>query len=217
MAISENIEMYLVMIALFSEDNPGIPVPISHLADELHVQSVSVNQMVRKLDKEKLVKYLPYKGVELTEKGSHQALQIIRHRRLWEVFFVKHLDFTPSEADALACRLEHITTSTVSDRLSKFLDNPIMSSSGKAIPNINGDIPQSNQVQLSELQAGDNAEVTKLDTDKITTDYLNTQGLSPGCQIHIQAVSSNGNMLIEISSSILNLTTDLAEKILVQH
>ncbi len=216
MAVSENIEMYLVMIALLSEDNPGNPVPLAHLADELHVQSVSANQMVRKLDKENLVKYLPYKGVELTKKGNQQAQQIIRHRRLWEVFFVKHLEFTPSEADALACRLEHITTSKVSDRLSKFLNDPVVSSSGKAIPDINGETPQSNQVQLSKLQAGDDAEVTKLDTDKITTDYLNTQGLIPGCQIHIQAVSSNGSMLIENSGSTLNLTIDLAEKILVQ-
>jgi len=46
-SFSENIEMYLVRVAQLRQDDQ--PVPISQLAQELAVTSVSANEMYRKL------------------------------------------------------------------------------------------------------------------------------------------------------------------------
>ena len=86
--MSESEEMYLITIArLGAKELQGL-VPLSKLADALSVVPVSVNQMVKKLEEAGLVHYFPYKGVELTDQGRKVARQVLRHRRLWEYFFV---------------------------------------------------------------------------------------------------------------------------------
>ena len=81
-SITESTEMYLLRIALLSEE--GDPVPISQLAEELDISPVSTNQMCRKLEEKDLVEYQPYKGVTLTLQGEVIALRVLRKRRLWE-------------------------------------------------------------------------------------------------------------------------------------
>jgi len=99
--LSENEEMYLVVIAKLNERDGGGPVALAKVAHELAILPVSANQMVRKLEKIGLVSYAPYKGVELTESGSLIASRILRQRRLWEVFLVEHLYLMSTEAEEL--------------------------------------------------------------------------------------------------------------------
>jgi DtxR family Mn-dependent transcriptional regulator len=105
--MSESEEMYLVTLARLNEAEGKDPTPVSRLAEELAVLPVSVNQMIHKLEESGLVKYTQYKGVTLTETGIRQANNILRSRRLWEVFLVERLHYIPDEAESLACRLEH--------------------------------------------------------------------------------------------------------------
>ena len=91
--MTEAAEMYLLRIALLAQDQE--PVPISRLADALDVSPISANQMCRKLETRGLVTYQPYKGVTLTPKGKHIALQVLRKRRLWEVFLGSKLGLDP--------------------------------------------------------------------------------------------------------------------------
>ena len=121
-SLSESEEMYLVTIAKLIENGKPSPISISVLAHEMDILPVSANQMIRKLAEQGLVNYMPYRGVELNDSGKQKATQIIRYRRLWEVFLVKNLDVSVREAEELACRLEHITPASISDSLSSFLE-----------------------------------------------------------------------------------------------
>ena len=58
------------------------------LAEHLDTKASSVTDMLKKLAKEKLVKYTPYKGATLTRSGLKQAIRVLRKHRLWEVFLV---------------------------------------------------------------------------------------------------------------------------------
>ncbi|MFH1636200.1 MAG: hypothetical protein ABIG63_19605 [Chloroflexota bacterium] len=58
--MSENEQMYLVMIARLQEEGHENPVALSELANALSVLPVSVNQMIHKMDGSGLVKYYPY-------------------------------------------------------------------------------------------------------------------------------------------------------------
>jgi len=215
MSTSENLEMYLVKIALLEEEGVEIPLPLSRLAEELQVQPVSANQMVRKLDEEGLLTYQPYKGVSLTEKGEQLAMQFIRHRRLWEVFFIQNLDVSPVEADALACRMEHVTTRDIAARLYKFLGEPQVTPDGKSIPN--GDQQGSMQrgLMLTELQAGQKAEVLQMQVGASEAAFLHAQGLAHGQQVRVVAASSNGAVLVDTGENMLSLLDTLANKIRV--
>ena len=72
---SETIEMYLKSICELEIGQS--PVAISHLAQRLGVSSPSTLEMVKRLAEQELVTHIPYKGVELTEKGRNRAHNIM--------------------------------------------------------------------------------------------------------------------------------------------
>lgn len=207
---SESVEMYLVTIAMLGEKGHTGPVPLSRLAEELSVQSVSANQMVRKLDEEGWVSYQPYKGVELTGEGQEQAQHILRHRRLWEVFFVDKLGLSPTEADALACRMEHVTTDAVAGRLYDYLGAPQVSPGGRAIPSGSPEATVQQGWPLGELNVGQSAEVLRLGADDAAQAFLQAEGLTPGVEVVIEALSSEGAVLLRVGERMLTLSAEMA-------
>lgn len=216
MGTSENLEMYLVTLALLEEQGVDVPIPLTRLAEELEVQPVSANQMVRKLDEEGLVTYQPYKGVSLSARGEQIAMQFIRHRRLWEVFFIQNLGISPVEADALACRMEHVTTQDIAARLYKFLGEPQVTPGGKAIPTVDQQSGIQRGLMLTELQAGQKAEVIQMQVGSSETSFLQAQGVSPGQSLTVVAASSNGVVLVDTGNNIISLIDTLAKKIRVR-
>jgi len=215
LSISESEEMYLITIARLVEQGTEEPVSISRLASELSIQPVSANQMVHKLAEEDLVEYLPYKGVRLTPKGQEAAQQVLRDRRLWEVFLVNHLELPPSEADALACRLEHITPQGVTCRLAKFLGHPAFTPQGLPIPEVNGDIDAQMIQTLSELLVGEMGEVIRIDSDPATRAFLEAEGFRPGIEVTPLAIGKDGATLLQVGRDRLHLSQTIADSILI--
>jgi DtxR family Mn-dependent transcriptional regulator len=215
--MSESEEMYLVTIAMLNEAGAPEPVPLSQVAGELQVQPVSANQMVHKLELAGLVNYKPYKGVALTSEGWHQACQILRHRRLWEVFLVERLHFSLSEADQLACRLEHIFPSEAAERLADYLGKPVVSPGGRQIPNAQSDFRAEPGLSLSQLQIGERGRVIHIQADSATRGFMVAEGLSPDAQIDITAIGSGGSRLIRTGKGhTLNLAEELSNLIRVE-
>lgn len=213
MNVSENIQMYLVELAILNEDSKDSLINLSKLAEVLKVQTVSVNQMIHKLDELGLVSYQPYKGVSLTEIGHQQAMDIIRHRRLWEVFFVSNLGFEPASAEEIACQIEHITTEEIDDRLSAFLDHPKISPLGKTIPSRETNFKLDGSIPLSNLSVGEEATVLSLSEDKDSTSFFHDANLFAGSIVKILSISENSNVLIEVDNKKIHLAHDLCAEI----
>jgi DtxR family transcriptional regulator, Mn-dependent transcriptional regulator len=198
--LSESEEMYLATIARMQESGHSAPAPLSHLAEELAVLPVSANQMVRKLEDAGLVTYTPYKGVDLTEKGASEALRILRHRRLWEVFLVENLKYTPEEADHLACRLEHTLPPEAAERLADFLGNPAESPSNKPIPAAQAREAPPGYISLSQIALNTTAQVMEISADPVERSFLEQQGLRCGARLSLIATASSGDLLIRTDS-----------------
>lgn len=213
--ISESEEMYLITIARLVEQGEEEPVSVSRLASELSIQPVSANQMVHKLAEEEFVEYLPYKGVQLKPKGQEVAQKVLRDRRLWEVFLVTHLELPPSEADALACRLEHITPKGVTCRLAKFLDHPSFTPQGLPIPDLNGGDVTHRVQPLSELGVGDWGEVIRIEGDPATQAFLEAEGFRPGIEVIPLAMGKDGALLLQVGRERLHLSQTVADSILI--
>ena len=64
--------------------------------------------MLKKLEKSQLIKYQPYQGVKITEKGKQIALKVLRKHRLWETFLYTKLKFDWRQVHKVAEQLEHI-------------------------------------------------------------------------------------------------------------
>jgi len=214
---SENAEMYLVSLALIEETGSQMPIPIPRLAEMLEVQTVSANQMIRKLEEEGLVIYQPYKGVSFTDAGSQIAQSILRKRRLWEVFFVEKLKFTPSQADSLACRMEHITDPEVAARLSDYLKHPTTSPTGRNIPSPDNLTSITVGQPLANLQPGERAEIIEINVDAATGAYLQSEQIHAGVMVSMLAVGSNGSVLLSIKNHKLALSPEIAAQITISN
>lgn len=215
--LSESEEMYLSTIARLLESGQIGPAPLSILAEELDVLPVSANQMVRKLEDAGMVTYTPYKGVSLTEKGTIEALRILRHRRLWEVFLVKNLGYTPVEADRLACRLEHTLPPEAAERLASFLGNPVQSPLNRPIPAaLSGEI-HPGSLPLTHLELNIAAQVVEITTNAIARSFLDLQGVCYGTQVSLLARAENGDLLLRSDSGRhIQITAELARLIRIQ-
>jgi DtxR family Mn-dependent transcriptional regulator len=214
--MSESEEMYLVTIAQLVEGGVEEPVPLSPLAEELEVLPVSVNQMVRKLEADGWLAYQPYKGVTLSEKGRQSVGQILRHRRLWQLFLVEYLGLSLEDADSLACRMEHITSKDVADRLFTFLGEPVRSVKGKPIPSAEVEKPIEFARPLNQHTVGEIVEVVRVDADDNMRNFLEQEQLSAGTQLRILAMGSKGAMMLGVKDHQVNLGTDIAGLIMVK-
>lgn len=195
--MNDSQEMYLVIIAQANED--GIdPVPINQLADRLKVQPVSANQMIKKLEESDLIHYTPYKGVEFTQSGKREAARLLRNRRMWEVFLVEHLGYSPWDADAIACQLEHVVSDEMVEKLSSYLGTPKSSPLGKPIPSNPVAQPDKPVLDspLSMSNAGEEVIVTSIQTAETERRFLNHSGIMVGSSLQILASQSNGTCLI---------------------
>lgn len=193
--MNENQEMYLVHIARESETS-NEPVPLRLLADHLEIQPASVNQMIKKMEKEGKVSYTPYIGVSLTEKGRSEALRIIRNRRLWEVFLTEHLKFDPQKANEIACEYEHVTPAVVTERLAAFLGHPRTTSTGRSIPGSDSEEVMHLGTPLNVITAGEQVRVKSLQVPEPQRAFLTQSGIAPGKLIKVIATRSNGTCLL---------------------
>ena len=214
--MSENEQMYLVTIAKLLEGDHESPVALSELANALSVLPVSVNQMIRKMDESGLVKYYPYKGVEFTPSGRQLVMRILRYRRLWEVFLVKHLDMSLEEADAQACRMEHITSDDVANRLSTFLGSPSVCPQGHPIPQVDGEEVTVVNLPLNQLSLGQRGHIIAIEVNETTGAFLSDEGITPGTQVASLAIGNSNAMLIETNQGQVYLAENIASMISVQ-
>ena len=150
-------ENYLKAIFKLSEmakpkhERDSATVPTNAIAQEMRTSAASVTDMIQRLSDKSLVDYEKYRGVALTDRGRHLAIQLLRRHRLWEVFLVDKLGFAWSEVHDLAEELEHVESVELTDRLDAFLGNPRFDPHGDPIPNAEGKFTMRHQVPLTDL------------------------------------------------------------------
>jgi len=88
----DRFEEYLETILYLIRKNQA-PAKTKQISEELNVSPPSVTEMIKKLHSSGLVEYTPYQGVELTEKGTDQAIKIKRKHQVLETFLVDVLHF----------------------------------------------------------------------------------------------------------------------------
>jgi len=213
--MSESTEMYLITISTLGAVNQDTPLSLSTLAEEMGVQPVSANQMVKKMAEEGWVKYLPYKGVYLTKAGQDQALRVLRHRRLWEVFLVRELKMSVEDADELACDLEHLSSEDVTNRLDAFLGHPTISYTGFPIPQGEDEAHLFEGMPISDLGIGESAQVMQVNAGTVIKKFLSNEGIKPGVLVRIAATGSNGDFLVAVKDRCVHVSEELAAAIIL--
>lgn len=208
--LSSSMQMYLVEIKRLG--NQFEPVPLSVLADSLQISPVSANEMCRKLDEMELLRYQPYKGASLTERGDQEALQILRRHRLWEVFLVEKLHFDFQTAHRMADDLEHATPANLADRLQEFLGCPQFNPEGKEIPSFGEESQTIRTVLLTEIEVGSTALLWDEGLAQDVLGFLKGAGIRSGETLTVLGKSAN-QILIRGAKGMIHLSREIAETI----
>ncbi|MBX2842611.1 MAG: metal-dependent transcriptional regulator [Flammeovirgaceae bacterium] len=177
-------ENYVKTIYHLSEK--GEDVSTTAIADELKTKPASVSDMIKKLAQKKVINYVKYKGVNLTEEGEKIALWIVRKHRLWEVFLVEKLKFNWDEVHEVAEQLEHIKSKRMIDQLEEFLGFPKFDPHGDPIPDKEGKIHFIPAKPLSEAPIAKTLKVVSVsDGNPELLRYLDKVGVAIGSQLEI--------------------------------
>ena len=187
-----------------------IPVPMTLISRTLHITAPSVTDMIRRLGLRQstsqhphgyypsvpLLEHKPYHGVCLTSAGEQIALQVIRRRRLLELYLVQRLGYTWDEVETEADRLEHDVSEQLAERLAVALGNPEADPHGEPIPTAEGSLPTRGDLALMDLKDGQDGIVSQI-TDHFPEllHYLSDLGLRPGVKLRVLSHSPLGDII----------------------
>jgi DtxR family Mn-dependent transcriptional regulator len=130
---SEAIQDYAKAIYTLAESRAG-PVLNGEVAERLRVTPATATSMLKRLDALGLAKYLPYRGVTLTEAGETVALEVIRHHRLIEAYLSRALGMPDEQVHEEAEVLEHYISEDLELLIAAKLGEPSHDPHGTPIP-----------------------------------------------------------------------------------
>ncbi len=188
------------------------------IAAEMETKPSSVTDMAKKLADKKLLNYVPYQGVSLTDLGIETALSIIRKHRLWEVFLVKKLDFTWDEVHEVAEQLEHIKSEKLIDKIDALLDFPKYDPHGDPIPTKDGKFLERNKQLLSDLPIPSSGICVGVkDTSAAFLKFLDKNHIALGHEIMVlEKEVFDDSLRIKIGGKELQISNQIATNLYVK-
>ncbi|MDD5593495.1 MAG: metal-dependent transcriptional regulator [Candidatus Margulisbacteria bacterium] len=209
-------EDYLEII--FHLESEGKKAATNEIASHLKISSASVSEHLRKLAKEGLISYQPYKEIALTAKGKKIAVDVVRRHRLTERFLTDKLGIKWEEAHGEAHKLEHDISKVVGDKMYKMLGEPETCPHGNPVPDANGRIKEEPSQPLVDFDKDDKLRIVKItDEEPKLLCYLATLGLMPKTQIKVEQVAPfNGPIMVKVGSAVYALGRKIAEAIWVR-
>ena len=197
--------------------NTNKKVSTNEISSVLRTSPASVTDMLKKLLEKKLVEYEKYKGVELSNKGKQNAVNILRKHRLWECFLVNKLKFDWAEVHDIAEQLEHIRSVKLIDKLDSYLNFPKYDPHGEPIPSKNGEFPKNKYTPLNKLCAGEKGKVMGVTIDeKSFLDYLTKLNINIGTNLHVLDIIIFDNSInVLIDDERTHISNDVAKHLLI--
>ena len=214
--ISQHIQQYLKVI--YKLDEAGGPVRTSAIAGRLNFSGPSVTHMVKKLAEMKLVRHVPYHGVELTPAGRKIALAVIRHHRLLEQYLADALGYSWDQVHAEAEKLEHHISEDLEEKIARSLGNPTHDPHGDPIPAPDGTIADSVRESLADFPAaGESGVIRRVNDDSAEhLRYLSELGVRLNQTFTIvERAPFKGPIRLRMGEKELTVGSELAHEIFV--
>lgn len=205
--------------AIYKNDkNDSNDTKPGNIAKKLGISNAAATDMAKKLASRDLLHYEKYQALQLTEKGTEMALNIVRKHRLWEALLFKLFDMSLHEIHREAEFLEHQTSDFLADKISAYLGNPKFDPHGDPIPNANGDITTIvNSISLANTVPGETYTISRLmSDDKEFFDFCALHGLVYGNRVSITNQFKHNKMTqISINDNTILLNKDFTSIIYV--
>lgn len=161
-------------------------VPTSAVAERLDVSPASVSGMLKRLHEQGLVSHRRYQGVKLTRRGAREAVEMIRHHRLLELYLAKVVGMPWDKVHAEADALEHVISEDLESRLDELLGFPTEDPHGHPIPNASLDLDEGDHPSLADVEPGEYVVRSVEDRDAQLLRHLDGLGLRPGARVLVE-------------------------------
>ncbi len=116
--LSASLEDYLEIICNLLETCDAVKAV--EIAKRLNISRASVSEALFKLAEKKLIIYEGHKGITITPEGLKLAKEVIKKHKTFTAFFEKTLGLDKNEAEKNACKIEHVISNKLLNRLSAF-------------------------------------------------------------------------------------------------
>ncbi|HXX59505.1 MAG TPA: iron dependent repressor, metal binding and dimerization domain protein [Dehalococcoidales bacterium] len=212
---TERTEEYLEEI--YKEQSKGAPAATSLLAKNLNVSPPAVTDMLKHLELKGLVHYKPNEGVSLTDTGIGKALGVIRRHRLWERFLTDVLGMTWDKVHEEACKLEHVASSEVTEKLAAILGDAATCPHGHSIPDKDGNIKEEKMVPLADFPLSRRACIMAVAIeDAKLLKKIEGLGLKPPVIVTVKNIKNDGALEMEVGNKTIKVNQELAKVLLAQ-
>ena len=189
--------------AIYQLGGSRADVATSAVARLLDVTQASVSGMMRRLADLGFVAHRPYKGVRLTRRGAREAVEVIRHHRLLELYLSKVVGMPWDKVHAEADALEHVISEDLESRLDELLGFPTEDPHGHPIPTPSLVLAEERYPSLSEARSGERYVVRRVsDRSPDLLRHLDDVGLRPGVVVDVvEAIPFGGGVRVRIDST----------------
>jgi DtxR family Mn-dependent transcriptional regulator len=178
-------------------------VATSDLASRLGLTAGSVSAMLKRLDELGLVSHAKYRGVRLTKRGTRDAVEMIRHHRLLELYLAKVVGMPWDKVHAEADALEHVISEDLESRLDELLGFPTEDPHGHPIPSAALDLEEHDYPALAEMAAGMKCIVRRVsDRNDELLRHVASLGVAPGVKFTVvEVIPFSGGVRVRIKGT----------------
>ena len=121
--ITVNEGKYLKLIYRKQHEESG-RVRTTVVAKSVRVRPATVTEMLQNLAEKGLLRYIRYRGVTLTAKGSNEAQKLLRKHRLLETLLVRSLNYEVEKACDEASKLDHYASEDLVNTICRAYGHP---------------------------------------------------------------------------------------------
>jgi DtxR family transcriptional regulator, Mn-dependent transcriptional regulator len=169
----------------------GSPTLAARVAEMLGVSRPSAGEMLKRLEKEGLIRRGEQKEAVLTKKGRARAERVVRKHRIIERLLTDFMSYTAAEAHVHADELGDTFTDDMVDRIAEKLGNPDRCPHGWPIDPEVEQRENEELVALAELPKGAKATIVRLaEHDGDLLHWFYDEGLVPGRRIEVRSANA---------------------------
>ena len=197
----ETIYFLAFPIGEYSPQAGGSPTLAARVAEMLGVSRASAGEMLKRLEKQGLVRRGEHKEALLTASGRKRAEKVVRKHRIVERLLTDFMGYTAAEAHVYADEIGETFSDDMVERIEKKLGNPERCPHGWPVDPAFEQAENDELSALAELAAGQKATIVRLaEHDGELLHWFYDEGFVPGTKIELQgAQPAAGQFMVKLN------------------
>jgi DtxR family Mn-dependent transcriptional regulator len=199
----ETIYFLAFPIGEYSPQSEGERTLASRVAEMLGVSRASAGEMLKRLEKEGLVRRGEHKEALLTAAGRKRAEKVVRKHRVVERLLTDFMGYTAAEAHVYADEIGETFTDDMVERMEEKLGHPERCPHGWPVDPAFEQAENEELAALAELEPGRRATIVRLaEHDGELLHWFYDEGFVPGTKIELtDAQPAAGQFMVKLDGN----------------